>query len=89
MKIKKIIVKEAEYSKSRVYFLPDETIGENLENRRGRPYNEYRKMLPKVFKKAGIPEVKANWRQTAGCSCGCSPGFILEHEGVDIFVDIA
>ena len=40
-------------------------------------------------------EVKAKWSLKAGCSCGCSPGYVLRGEGargrgdvwVDVFVD--
>src|SRR5690625_6948688 len=49
---------------TRIYFFVDETLIENLENRRNRPYNEYRKLLPEVFEKLGIPaNTKARWRQ--------------------------
>lgn len=77
------------------FFIENETLMENLENRRNRPYNEYRKMLPGVFKEAGFTEeqvagVKARWSQYAGCPCGCSPGFILEGlgRGFNIYVTI-
>lgn len=102
MKVKSVKVKNVcEYKKPRVYFFHDESILENLENRRSRPYNEYRKLMPEVLKKANknpdfadIPEnTKAAWSQKAGCSCGCSPGFILQTdnvclEGVEIFVEL-
>lgn len=40
-------------------------------------------------------EVKATWSSKAGCSCGCSPGYVLRGQGargrgdvwVDVFVD--
>ena len=98
MKIKSIQVRELnEYKKPRIYFfIEDETIFDNLMNRRSRPYDEYRKLLPKVFKKAGIKaDTKARWSQRAGCSCGCSPAFIVDighdqfHlEGTEVFVDL-
>jgi hypothetical protein len=28
---------------------------------------------------------KAAWRTTAGCSCGCSPGFILQNFPFDVY----
>lgn len=60
----------------------NETVLENLILRYSRPSKAYRKeVLPKVFKKLGI-DVSASWSQKAGCSCGCSPGFILDiHPG--------
>lgn len=43
------------------------------------PFRDYRKLLPEVFEKLGLPKTtKARWSQKAGCSCGCSPGFILD-----------
>lgn len=104
MKVKSVKVKNVcEFKKPRVYFFVDETILENLQNRRSRPYNEYRKLIPQVLKKANkqqdkelpkFPEnTKACWSQKAGCSCGCSPGFILQTdhwalEGLEIFVEL-
>ena len=61
-----------------------ETILENLENRRDRPYTAFRKeVLPQVFAKLDLdPETKVRWSNRAGCSCPCSPGFIIEdHKG--------
>jgi|LSQX01.3.fsa_nt_gb hypothetical protein len=50
----------------------------------------YRKVLPEILKQAGIPEAKASWSWKAGCSCGCTPGFILDKGyGMDIFVDVS
>lgn len=43
------------------------------------PYKIYKEhVLPEVFKQLGLPpDTEARWSQKAGCSCGCSPGFIL------------
>ena len=42
----------------------------------------YRSMvLPQVLTDK-LKDVKASWSRAAGCSCGCSPGFILDiHPG--------
>lgn len=61
----------------------DETILDNLMNRRRRPYNEYKRMI----RMSGLPTVidltKLSWSQKAGCSmCPCSPGFILNPQRV-------
>jgi len=68
-------------NKSRIYFWPKgENILENLENRRTRPYNEYRRLLPNVLQAVGVEDGKnldIRWSQKAGCGCGCSPGFIV------------
>lgn len=83
--------------KARVYFfVEDETVVDNMMKRRSRPYKEYRKMLPTVLSMAGCsnPEEvaeSARWSQKAGCSCGCSPGFILNGRAVrnrDFYVSI-
>ena len=58
--------------------------GMNVERipvaRNRRPFQLYREvLLPKVFKKLKLPpNIRASWSQKAGCSCGCSPGFILD-----------
>jgi hypothetical protein len=73
--------------KSRMYFWPQgESVMENVFNRRARPYEEFRKLIPLALVEAGVPleearNVTARWSQRAGCSCPCSPGFILS--GVD------
>ena len=74
-----------EYNRApRLYFSNDgsETVLENLVNRRNRPYQFYRKEfmpgLTSILRDLGVKILKARWSQKAGCSCGCSPGFILE-----------
>lgn len=48
--------------------------------RLSRPVNLYRELLPDIFKALGLPaDTKARWSWKAGCSCPCSPGFILSH----------
>lgn len=79
------------WSNARIYFfVKDESILDNLINRRSRPMTEYRKHLAKVFAQAGLPNTtKVKWRQSAGCSCGCSPGFIIDNMSrFDVFVTI-
>jgi hypothetical protein len=93
-------------SKPRTYIFPKgETIIENLfVGRRNRPIDLYRSdILPAVADELaryartvkGMEHVqpedfKFNWSQKAGCSCGCSPAFIVTGPwvgNVDIFVD--
>jgi hypothetical protein len=76
---------------TRIYFFHEkETILENLFfGRRNRPQKEYRKLLPEVFKRLDKEPMEVKWSQQAGCSCGCSPGFIVKGmKGVDVFVDL-
>lgn len=68
-------------AKPRIYVWPEgESIIENMENRRQRPYTEWKKtILPAMVEEYDLGEnVKFRWSQTAGCGCGCSPGFIVE-----------
>ena len=52
--------------------------------------------LPTVFEALGIPaETKVVWNRYAGCSCPCSPGFVVKnvvhdmgHRVTDVFVEI-
>jgi hypothetical protein len=68
------------WAKTRVFFWLDSEKGmlDQLALRHDRPFEEYRKHLPEVFKALGIEPVKARWSQKAGCSCPCSPGFVLD-----------
>lgn len=43
------------------------------------PNKIFRKHLAEVLEKSGMADIKPAslaWSKTAGCSCGCSPGFI-------------
>jgi hypothetical protein len=78
---------------SRVYIFPQgETLLDNLQNRRSRPYNEYRKqVMPAVIRALGLPAgTRVKWSQYAGCSCPCSPGFVVDSVlGKTVYVDVA
>lgn len=72
-------------------FVSGETLIENIQNRKSRPHQIYRAVLPAIFKQVGLPEdTKASWSQYAGCTCPCSPGFVLKdnYDHFDIYVDI-
>lgn len=81
--------RESPNSRTRIYVsVKDESILENLINRRSRPKNLYREVLADFFTKHAtdlhlrledVPAiVKAStWSQKAGCNCGCSPGFVI------------
>ena len=82
------------FQKARVYvWVNDESIAENLMNRRNRPVTEYRKIAKEVLQEMEIGG-KINWSQKAGCSCPCSPGFILHEsdskyaKGYDISIEV-
>lgn len=90
----KLVPVEKKNAHPRMYFWPvDETVLDNMKNRRHRPTKEYRKLIPDVLKQ--VFEVsqtyRARWSQYAGCSCPCSPGFIvsgLTGSSYDIHVDV-
>jgi hypothetical protein len=55
----------------------DETIMDNLANRKRRPYNIYKTLIHSSDIASVLDLSKLSWSQKAGCSCPCSPGFIL------------
>ena len=68
---------------SRIYvWLKNESIYDNLMNRRNRPSELYKEIVRKAFRTIDIDEEtygKLRWSQKAGCSmCPCSPGFIID-----------
>ena len=71
-------------AKPRIHFFPEgESIFQNLCFRHDRPYEIYRQFLPRVLEALGLPpDTSCRWSQKAGCSCGCSPGFIVQYDGV-------
>ena len=69
----------------------DESVLENMANRRHRPYSVWRKeILPEVWERLGLTNVKVRWSQYAGCTCPCSPGFIVTsgYGGQDLHVSV-
>jgi len=87
------ISRRSYYANSRAYvFTEGETILENLEGRRRRPVKAFKAILLQAHPEL---EGKVRWSQTAGCGCGCSPGFIInhtvradDHRPADIFLTI-
>ncbi len=71
-------------SKPQIYVHPKgESIFENLCFRHDRPHQVYRQAIPAALEALELPPgIKVRWSQKAGCSCGCSPGFIVQVEGV-------
>jgi hypothetical protein len=76
-------------TKARIYIWPKgENVIDNISNRFSRPSAAYKEeVLPKLDLPKGV---KVRWSQKAGCSCGCSPGFIVDAKlGYDIHVEVA
>ncbi len=98
MVIKRVSQKQTKspFRKCRVFiFASDraESLVEQFGNRWNRPSKLYREeVMPKVLEMLNLPaDAKFSWSQKAGCSCGCSPGFIFkgsELSGNDVFVDV-
>ena len=69
-------------NQKRLYIWPKgESAMENfLEGRYNRPVDFYRKeVLPTIKKLFNIDRnTEISWSQKAGCSCPCSPGFIIK-----------
>ena len=93
MRVNTVKSKNMHTPKTRIYiFQKDETIIENLQKRTVRPYTSYKKeVIPEILKSLNLPaETKVKWSQKAGCSCNCSPGFIVEGDySKDVFVTIS
>ncbi len=71
----------SEYNASpRMYVDINDTLFENLLNRTRRPYNVYKTLIHETDLHKYIDLGKLQWSQHAGCSCPCSPGFILPHQ---------
>lgn len=62
----------------------DETVLDNLENRRRRPYNVYKKMIAASGISSVLNLESLRWSQHAGCSCPCSPGFIVPQQTIKV-----
>lgn len=91
MQVTKIDVRDGEFKRNRVYIFPKgETIIENLFNRKTRPYTEFKKhVMPAVLEKLGLPaDSKVKWSQYCGCTCPCSPGFIVPGYGKEVYVEV-
>jgi len=74
----------------KVFIFPkNESILENLVNRRSRPYHEWKEAVMDEVREILGDNVKLRWSQKCGCACGCSPGFTTDVAGTkDIFIDL-
>lgn len=92
--VKRIEIKQIDKPiKTRVYVSEvNETILENLTNRSSRPHVEYKKEITQKLIKLGRIKSSSDlgWSRTAGCSCGCSSGFILKNStyGEEIYIEL-
>lgn len=56
----------------------NENLLEDLMNRTSRPYNIWKQAAKDALRANGIEFKSLRWSQKAGCSCPCSPGFIIQ-----------
>ena len=76
------------YTKPRVYLslrMPEKTEFNAIDDLLLRRLHNPQKLKPVIveeLKKHGIVINKIRWSRYAGCSCPCSPGFILEDIGM-------
>lgn len=79
------------HGRMHVFHEGEPIIPDNLINRHYRPYELYRKViLPVVKEVLDIDDdIKFEWDQRAGCSCPCSPGFIIKgyYNNIDVLVN--
>lgn len=77
----------SEFSQApRMYIsVADESIMDNLANRKRRPYNVYKTLIHSSALSSVLDLSKLSWSQKAGCTmCACSPGFILNHQSISV-----
>lgn len=78
--------------KARVYVSSDQpfSVIEDLQNRFRRPFDMWKPGTTEALQRAGVDFDKLRWDQRAGCSCGCSPGFVIEGGpvGVEFWVTL-
>ena len=73
------------FASPRMYVhVSDETIAENMFNRKRRPYNVYKTLIHGSLLGQILDLGKLTWSQYAGCGCPCSPGFILPQQTMNI-----
>ena len=71
------------YKSPRMYVeVADETVFDNIANRKRRPYNVYKTLIHSTNLASVLDLSEFRWSQRAGCTCNCSPGFILGHQSI-------
>lgn len=56
----------------------DQSLGQQIANRRSRPYNSARPHVEAALREHGVTFDKLRWSRYAGCDCPCSGGYTLE-----------
>ncbi len=93
MKIQLRVDKAGSERKTRIYIFEEgentirDQVGDDLRSAQ----QIYKIMLEQLLIQEGVIENKnqLRWSSTAGCSCGCSPGFIVNGSyGKEVFVTL-
>ena len=64
------------YKSPRMYVeVADETVFDNIANRKRRPYNVYKTLIHSTNLASVLDLSEFRWSQRAGCTCNCSPGY--------------
>ena len=73
-------------AKPRMYVHVSEkfSVLEDMANRHRRPFTLWRKAIRMNLAGFGLDLSEMPWSQTAGCSCPCSPGFVLKKQTIEI-----
>jgi len=77
--------------KSVVYVhVKNESLWDDFANRTSRPHTAWKPFVERALREHGFEFSKLTWSQKAGCSCPCSPGFIVSTgtRGHDLWVTI-
>ena len=70
---------EPRMTRSRIYMFPkNESMMENLKKRYNRPVKFWKKIAENVLDTFLYHDKRMIFSQNAGCTCGCSPGFICK-----------
>ena len=89
----KVTIRERRWDESRrnnkprmyVWANQEFSVLEDLANRRRRPAGVWRRAVrDRLEGHIDLNLEKMPWSQQAGCGCGCSPGFVLEHQRLQI-----
>lgn len=64
--------------KARVHlFVEGETLVDDFGRRTSRPWRVWKPIIAAALAEIEVHPTRISWSQYAGCSCPCSPGFIL------------
>lgn len=69
----------------------NENLLEDLVNRTSRPYTLWKRATEDALRTNGIEFTALRWSQKAGCSCPCSPGFIIQGgpRGLNVYITLS